>query len=128
MNSIEGFFALFCMVILVVIFMLIYFVVKNRQIINNLDTEVNKYIDEDIIKLRNVIRAVNYNNETLNKKQKYLTKIINNNDNFSYTNGKKNNGAVDEENVLNIKEIDFSNNDWNVFDTVTARSALDNLM
>ena len=126
MDTVEGFLVLFCMTILIVIVVLIYYVFRNRQIINDLDKHVNKYIDEDIIKLRNIIKAVNYNDEVLKKKHKFLTDIISQNNNFSYN--KNENVIVDEENSLNIKEIDFSNNNWNIFDTVTAKSALDDLL
>ena len=126
MDAVEGFLVLFCMIILIVIVVLIYYVVRNRQIINDLDKHVNKYIDEDIIKLRNIIKAVNYNDEVLKKKHKFLSDMISQNNNFSYN--KNENVIVDEENSLNIKEIDFSNNNWNIFDTVTAKSALDNLL
>ena len=83
-SSFDGYLLIVCVLILLIVFTLVYFVIRNRQIINDLDTNVNKYINEDVLKLNNVISAINYNDNLLNKKQKYIEDVISKNDDFSY--------------------------------------------
>ena len=130
-SSFDGYLLIVCVLILLIVFTLVYFVIRNRQIINDLDTNVNKYINEDVLKLNNVISAINYNDNLLNKKQKYIEDVISKNDDFSYNydnnKNQQNESNVDEEDTLKI--IDFSNdNTWNVTDTISANNVLDNLL
>ena len=130
-SSFDGYLLLVCVFILLIVFTLVYFVIRNRQIINDLDTNVNKYINEDVLKLNNIISAINYNDNLLNKRQKYIEDVISKNDDFSYNydnnENQKNETNIDEENDIQI--IDFSNdNNWNVTDTISANNVLDNLL
>jgi hypothetical protein len=61
---------------------MMYFIFKNRNDINNME-------DDSEIKMKNIINAVNYNDDVLLKNQKYLNDVYEENDTFTKENVKE---------------------------------------
>ena len=105
MSGMSNILVVLYLFIFIIIIMLMYFVVQNRNLINSLDTTVHEYIDDDVIKLNNVIKAINYNDKLLLRKQNYLANVISNNNNFTSNtnNSPETTSIVDEEDVHSPK-------------------------
>lgn len=136
MSGISNILVILYLFIFIIIIMLMYFVVQNRNLINSLDITVHEYIDDDVVKLNNVIKAINYNDKLLLRKQNYLANVISNNNNFTSNtnNSPGTTPTVDEEDVhfslYNYSNTHASKNNkssWNIFDAIFANRTLNSL-
>ena len=144
------------LLLLIMFVLIVYFVYDNRTQLFNLNSSLHSYINEDIIKLKNVINTINYNDNILQENQSYISSIINDqhienpndtNRDFELPNNNSNSNNIthssnvsDDDNIIPILEFhndylrDYVINDdepdtdsWNVNKAINLTRDLDAL-
>jgi hypothetical protein len=92
--------------LVIVVFILSYYIYNNNKLIKDIENEQNFYE----IRTKNLIDAVNYNNDILIKENDYITQVYRDNDEFNIISTNSNIQPSDS-NVISIEydKLEYTN-------------------
>ena len=61
---------------ILLLLILIYFIYKNRKLMNQLKTDMHSYMEKDINNLNKVIKSTMYNDQVINKKTNFIMDVL----------------------------------------------------
>ena len=61
---------------ILLLLILIYFIYKNRKLMNQLKTDMHSYMEKDINNLNKVIKSTMYNDQVINNKTNFIMDVL----------------------------------------------------